>query len=91
MLQRSVRVLAVADSMTPHTGLAGVLFAFDQHLVLESDGVEDREWVALSNDRGWSNDCQKRISTLKMKGVDCEQSPDCRVDSSSRGESSTRK
>jgi hypothetical protein len=32
VLQRSVGVLAVANTMTPHTCLASVLLAFDQHL-----------------------------------------------------------
>jgi hypothetical protein len=46
MLQRSVGVLAIADSMTPYTGLTGIFFAFDQHLVLGIDVVENRKWVA---------------------------------------------
>lgn len=32
VLQWPVSMLAVADSMAPHTCLAGILFSFDQHL-----------------------------------------------------------
>jgi len=32
VLQRSISVLAVADTMAPHAGLASILLAFDQHL-----------------------------------------------------------
>ena len=35
VLQRSIRVLAVADPMTAHACLAGVLLAFNQHVEIE--------------------------------------------------------
>jgi len=38
MLQRAIRVLAVAHTMTPHTGLTGILLALDQHLRLVPSG-----------------------------------------------------
>jgi hypothetical protein len=34
VLQRPIRVLAVANTMSPHTCLTGILFALDQHLDL---------------------------------------------------------
>jgi hypothetical protein len=34
VLQRSIGVLTVANTMAPHTCLAGILFALDQHLDL---------------------------------------------------------
>ena len=44
-------MLAVANPMTPHTSLAGILFAFDQHLEPES-GVEEGEDEGRAR-RGW--------------------------------------
>lgn len=38
VLQRSVGMLAVAHSVSSHTGLAGIFLAFDQHL-------GEEEWV----------------------------------------------
>lgn len=40
VLQRSIRMLAVANPMTSHTCLTGILFALDQHL-----GVMLRFWA----------------------------------------------
>ena len=43
MLERSVGMLTIANTMTSHACLAGVLFAFDQHfgslVELEADGL----------------------------------------------------
>ena len=60
MLQRSVRVLAVADPMTSHARLTGVLFTFDQHLVIEFDVVDDREWVACRTTAGGRMTARKK-------------------------------
>lgn len=38
MLQWSIRMLAVADTMTPHTCITGILLALDQHFVLDWEG-----------------------------------------------------
>jgi hypothetical protein len=45
VLQRSIRMLAVADPMAAHTCLAGVLLAFNQHVEIEL--------LALRSSRGW--------------------------------------
>jgi hypothetical protein len=49
VLQWPIGVLAVANTMSPHTCLAGILFALDQHLDstrLEGDVGENGEQVA---------------------------------------------
>ena len=49
MLQRPVRVLAVADAVAAHTGLAGVLLSFDQHV---EDGFAPARAVGVVEEGG---------------------------------------
>lgn len=67
MLQRSISMLAIADSMSSHTCLAGILFAFDQHpdfdLGLRLAGTELRMGGVDDRKRSTSH---KKLSTFKM-------------------------
>jgi hypothetical protein len=88
VLQRSVGMLAVANTMAPHTSLAGIFLAFDQHLDVPADVVAIREWVARrSTVHGCSTTKYVDIETPSRCNTffDCGQPQnDCRVETSSR-------
>lgn len=76
MLQRSVRMLAVAYTMASHAGLASPLLAFDQHrdLTTDSSGSVVR-WTsggattALTNQRSTQGNKEPSVGRI----FDCEQ------------------
>jgi hypothetical protein len=76
MLQRPVRVLAVADAVAAHTSLAGVLLSLDQHV---EDGFARARAVGVVEE-GWrrttvegSKRAARERNTRKMEGIGCER------------------
>lgn len=68
-------MLAVTNSVASHTGLTGILLAFDQHLVNESGVVEDRKWVvACRTTEGGRKTAQKEAPSRCRDSSNCKQS-----------------
>lgn len=66
VLQRPIRVLAIANTMASHAGLACPFLSFDQHVVSTFGEKED---VGIVNDFGRQlGECSKRCEEILIVG-----------------------